>query len=756
MSIRSVKRYKLPVIFCVLTGICACFFSTGCRNSAQDPADRISARNLVEAFDKDWLSSDRERFMFNDRLIKRTMLGDGWTFDADIPTTLFPWPRFTSRGGSVILEWNHLMERRIIVKLVNIASSYSENLISATLNDEAIPFIENDLPVGEYEFYIPSGLQISGRNTLHISINTDHLPSGFPLESIGLHSIRVTLGAVVRSHIQIGDQVRNSLLFAPPVKLNIPVRGGCQKNIQFSYGLFSTATDTEPLSYSLDLSLYESTQNRLVFEKTYPITREKTTQTQWQAVREKLPMLHHDGFLEVSFHADSELSGPIDYLALSEFILSPAQLSWDLSIQSSQPDVLLITLSSVSAGQLGAYGNRISLTPFLDRLSRYAMMYADTMSVSNSETASIVSLVSGKFPRDHGFYRDFSKTHELPALITDQLKDTPYQSHVFAYTSIQQVFAKMHGFRRIYLSHPKTDPINTVRNQLDTILNSPLIIANPGFFWFHLAPEIATENDTEKVFDPAWYHEKPVPVTELNLPVSEQDRLSALIAPGAPENDTRVLLARIDHRLMLLDRMIHDIFQDIAAKRHKRSLFFVITADHGLIRSLKSNLLSSDSLSQDVLHVPLMYGFIPADKTTSPVRSLLSAQPASSIKAYEVLSDIVRKGGIDSVPANSSTASDRSLFAEHHSRPIVVYRRDHYKLIHVFSNPYFQIATTNLFNLQDDPSESVNIVGRDSEFTRSYMDTALAFCRGSPYYPRPRIGFEDEALAILKSLKYTE
>jgi hypothetical protein len=756
MSIRSVSRSKFPVFFFVLTGICACFFSIGCRQGTQDTADQISARNLVESFDKDWLSSDRERFMFNDRTIKRTILGDGWTFDANISTTLFPWPRFTSRGGSVFLEWNHLMERRIIVKLVNIASSYSENLVSATLNDETIPFIENDLPVGEYEFYIPSSLQSSGRNTLHLSINTDHLPPGFPLESIGLHSIRVTLGAVVRSRIQIGDQVRNSLLFAPPVKLRIPVRSGHQKNIQFSYGLYSTAVDTAPASYSLDLTLYESTQNRLVFEKTYPITRDKMTQTRWQAVREKLPMLHYDGFLEVSFHADSELAGPIDYLALSEFLLSPAQVSWDLSIQSSQPDVLLITLSSVSAGQLGAYGNQVSITPFLDRLSRYATVYTDTMSVSNSETASTVSLVSGKFPRDHGFYRDFPKTHELPALITDPLKDTPYQSHVFAYTSIQPVFAKMHGFRRVYLSRPGTDPMDTVRNQLDTILNSPLIIANPGFFWFHLAPEILTENDTEKVFDPAWYHDTPVPVTELNLPVSEQDRLTALISSGDSDNDTRVLLARIDHRLLLLDRMVHDIFQDIAAKRHKRSLFFVITADHGLIRSLDSNLLSSDSLSQDVLHVPLMYGFIPADKTAAPARSLLAAQPASSIKAYEVLIDTLRKGGIDSVPANGSTASDRSLFAEHYTRPILAYRRDQYKLIHVFSNPYFQIATTNLFNLEDDPSESANLVGRDSEFTRSYLDTALAFCRGSPYYPRPRIGFEDEALAILKSLKYTD
>lgn len=734
----------------MITGL----FSAGCFRKKQASAEQSIPRNLVETFDKDWLRSDRERFMFNDRTNKKTLLGGAWTFDADIPKTHFPWPRFTAQGGLVYLDWAQPMERRLTIKLINILPEYAEELLQVTLNDTPIPFIESDLPIGEYEFYVPSPFQVAGRNILHISIDTDKLPSDVRLESIALHSIRVTLGAVVRSRIQIGNQIRDSLLFAPPIKFRIPIKGGVQNTIQLNYGLSSTSGDESPSMYGLTFSLFDLKLNRLVHEQTLSIKRDSSTLTQWNPFREKLPFLSNDGYLELSFYTDPESSGPVDYLALSEFLLHPANLNWDLSVDSTQPDVLLITLSSISADQLGAYGNAIARTPFLDHLTHLATVYSDTTAVSNHEPSAIASLITGKLPRDHGYYRDLSTAQELPPAITEALKDTPYLSHAFIYSANQPVFKKIQGFRRIYLSHPKTHPLETPITQINSLMNSPQMIANPGFFWIHLAPETPWKQETVEPFDLSAYREKPVPISELNLPVSEQDRLISLISSDNFEKDARELSARIDHRMMVLDGIVHDIFQNVVSKRHKRSLFFVITADHGVIRSLDSNLLSNDSLSQEILHIPLIYGLLPADKTPAPRQ--IVARPVSSLKGYEILLRTMRKRTADNGSDNQSAASLRSIFSEHHFRPIVAYRKDNYKLIHVFSNPYFQIAATNLFNLDEDPSESVNLVGRDPEITRNYLDTTLAFCHGSPFYPRPRIGFEDEARALLKSLKYTE
>ena len=158
---------------------------------------------------------------------------------------------------------------------------------------------------------------------------------------------------------------------------------------------------------------------------------------------------------------------------------------------------------------------RSARTPFLDHLAQISKIYSDTTAVSNHEYSAIASLITGKLPRDHGYYRDFSASHELPPIITENLKDTSYLSHAFIYTSNQLVFTKLQGFRRIYLSRPNTHSIQTPGTQLNNLMNSPQMIANPGFFWVHLAPELYSEFDSIEPFHLSAYHQKPVPISSI-------------------------------------------------------------------------------------------------------------------------------------------------------------------------------------------------------------------------------------------------
>jgi hypothetical protein len=734
-------------------------FMTGCSWQVPEDASNGVTRNLIESFDKTWVSSDRERYVFHDPVVKNTHLISGWEFDQNASHSRFPWPRFTDSPANIQIIWKHRMERRIFIKLLNIKDSYHDNLFFATLNGHALPVIDSDLPVGEYEFYIPSGFQKIGTNMLTMVIDQDRLPSEIQAESIGLHSLRVTLGAVVRSRIQIGDQARDSLLFAPPAKLHIPYESGIRKNLQFSYGLYSSLEDSDDFRYLLKISLYENLLSRPVFEKSMPIQRNTTSKSAWQSMKEALPVLNQNGILELSFHSDQDVSAGIDYLALSEIFLSPETHSWELRTDSAEPDVLFFTMSSVSANQLGVYGNPDARTPFLDNLSKTAMAHTDVTAVGNSEIASVISMKSGQYARDHGFYRDFSDSNELPDMVSQLNPDSRYQRHAFVYTrkAAQSVFAKIPGFRRIYLSNPSSYPPEIVREQLAGILNTPYVIANPAFFWFHLAPDKLASDTQLAVFNPDLYGEDPFPVRDLNLPLSEQERIQRATLALGEGDDVRLLLSKNDHRLMILDRLVKQLFIDVLSKRHRRSMAYVISSDHGIIRSLNSNPLSSDSLGQEVLNVPLIQGLISLQESDRNTDSFLVQTPVSSLIIHEILSQLLRKGSSDVLTSLRSGVSPvRPLFAEHNTRPIIAYRRDNYKLIHVFSNPYFQIATTNLYNLDADPGESVNVVGRDSDFTRRYLDIVTAFCRDSPYYPRPRIGFEDEALSLLKSLRYTD
>ena len=748
------KNYNVHLIFGSIILIVSLL---SCADNQNLSDTHVPIKSLVDSFDKAWLNSDRERLVFHDPVTKKKHVGDDWFFDSDVSETRFPWPRFTPNGGSIFIEWKNRMERRMIIKLLNIGSSYPKNFLRVSLNDQPLPVLEDHLPTGEYEFYIPSSLQLSGTNRIFLSIDKTQLPTDFQYNSIGLHSIRVTLGAVVRNAIQIGDQVRKSLLFAPPVKLHIPYSSPKKQFLQFSYGLYSTTNESYDFSYSLKISLLDEPDSRPVFERVFPIFRNEQTQTQWQSIKQKLPALPHEGILEVSFYTDDELTGPIDYLALSEAMIIPANQTWALKTETSEPDILFVSLSSVSADQLGVYGNPDARTPFLDRFAQSSWVYTDMTAASNGEISSLISMVTGKLPRDHGVYRDTVSPRKFPSTFTDLFADTSYQSSGFALTSpeVQSEFSKISGFKRIYLSNRETDSIEDVRQQLTSMLSTPYFIARPGFYWFHLSPEISNPESRVGLFNLESYYPEPIPIQNLNLPLSEQERLLKLSSQSNPIGDMRILLAQNDQRLSMLDQSIHNIVLDIMKARQQREISMILTSDHGVIRSVNSNILSTDSLSQEVLHSPLLWGVI-HNNLQNPVEGTLMASPISATKIYEMMSNLIRKGDINGGAINGILPTTiRPIFAEHETRPIVAFRRDNYKLIHCLSNPYFQIGTTNLFNLEDDPAETINLVGRDPDFTQQLLDPVMAFCRGSPFYPGPRLGLEDEALAILQSLKYT-
>ncbi|MBN1878538.1 sulfatase-like hydrolase/transferase [bacterium] len=742
--------YFAPLLICIIFN--------GCSVDQSGQETQPAIRDLVESFDPSWLNSDRERFVFHDFLNKKHHLGSGWEFDENQAETRFPWPRFTMASGIIVLDWNHRMERRITLKLLNIASDYPPDIIGLSVNGQAVPLMEDHLPCGEYEFYVPSSVQKTGINELHVSLNRDRLPPDFDIHSIGLHSIRITLGAVVRNSIQIGDQVRSSLLFAPPVGLRIPYQSAKKQNLQFSYGLFSSNENKNKFVYSLEVAIFEKNGDRPVLERRFPIIRNQETCSNWQFVKQKLPVMADQGILEITFSADEEITGPIDYLALSEILIVPANQKGDHDTNLIQPDIILTTLSSVAARQLGSYGNACARTPFLDRFSQHGLIFIDVTSASNGEVPSLLSIATGKLPRDHGAYRTNSITKDFPYIFGDLLTETDYQSHAFAFTNsaTQSVLSRLPGFKRVYFSNPSKDSLQSIRAQLNSMLTSPHIIAQPGFFWFHFAPETVTPGMIDGMFDLTVYNKNHLPISDLNIPLSEQDRLFSLSQKINANGDVRSLLGSNDYRLTNLDKTVSSVVRDIIDQRSSRDVSMIVTSDSGIIRSLNSNVLSNDSLSQEVLHVPLIWNEIRSNSDQTEYRKGIVSTAISNLKICEMMGKLMRNGDLKSISWNGSPGSTiRPIIAEHDTRPIIAYRKEEFKMIHCLSNPYYQIATTNLFNLDTDPGESINLAGRDPEYTQQFLDPVLAFCRGSSFYPSPRMGLEEETQAILQSLKYT-
>lgn len=747
------KKILYPLILVISLN---CFVLSGC-NTTVPLSPEPTVMSIVDEYDKEWLQSGRDKFVFHKTITKSEHLGEGWKLDENAHKTRFPWPRFTKSGGIIKLNWNHRMERRINIRLLNVNPSYPADFLNLTLNGHPLTQMSDELPIGEFSFYLPSAYQLQGENQLKIAIKPDFSDNPEDFNSVGLHSIRVTLGAVVRNVIRIGDQVRRSLLFAPPIAIQIPYDSQMRHRLNFSYGLYSFTPDSDTSEYELEVKLLEFERSKELYSQSILIKGNTNATRMWQSSSLKIPATSKRSVLEISFKAISDTVSS-DYLALSEMFLSPERKHFSLKPQNIEPDVLLVTLSSVSTNQLGCYGNPTAHTPFIDRQSQYGILHADMTAASNDEVSSLVSIATGKYPRDHGFYRSNQTIDPSWTTIPDVFLNASFQSHGYLHTehTSQQPIPKLKGFRRVYLTNPTEQPLSLVMKQFTESLNSPFLRSDQGFFWVHLAPEFNLADAFSKLNPLDSYSKESLDIQSLNLPVSEQQRLLNLT--GTRGDDLRYLLADTDNRLSRIDAFISALVKQVKNRRKKRELILLVQSDHGIIRSVTSNPLSSDSLSQEVIHVPFVVSSV--GKPQSETRSRILSQPVSSIKVFDLLTSLSRHPELGTAETVFEQALNRNaispIFSEHNQRPIVAYRKKGHKMIHCLSDPYFQIATTNLFDLNANPSESVNLAGKDPTFTRQFLEPVLAFCRSSDTYPEPQPGLDEEALQILKSLNYVD
>src|SRR5256885_7112859 len=67
-------------------------------------------------------------------------------------------------------------------------------------------------------------------------------------------------------------------------------------------------------------------------------------------------------------------------------------------------DVLLITIDTLRADAVGAYGNRRASTPTIDRLAGAGIRFADAHAHTVTTLASHANILSGRYPADHGVH----------------------------------------------------------------------------------------------------------------------------------------------------------------------------------------------------------------------------------------------------------------------------------------------------------------------------------------------------------------
>ena len=114
--------------------------------------------------------------------------------------------------------------------------------------------------------------------------------------------------------------------------------------------------------------------------------------------------------------------------------VEPKRAKGDKEKMPEQPDVIIITIDTLRADRLGAYGYEKAKTPNIDALGRSGVVFTEATVALPRTTPGLASLMTGLLPEHHGS-REVWERIEHGTLLAEILRDLGYQSFALSANS---------------------------------------------------------------------------------------------------------------------------------------------------------------------------------------------------------------------------------------------------------------------------------------------------------------------------------
>jgi arylsulfatase A-like enzyme len=256
-------------------------------------------------------------------------------------------------------------------------------------------------------------------------------------------------------------------------------------------------------------------------------------------------------------------------------------------------NVLLITLDTLRADRLTAYGyDSRDVTPRLDDFASHSVVYRNAFSNSSFTPPSHASILTGRFPSEHGLMHWSQKLNDV-STAASLFATAGYRTAAITPLKTLFMLGLDKGFEQTF------EPAHTEAEGLLLLADAETINADmlpwllddadqrPYFAWLHYydahrvfgrqgdawATRYNDSHDVTVGADESWYQLKPKRFGD--------KRAQAALSPA----DTTFIADRYDGGLAYLDHQLGALFDALAADSRWDDTLVVITADHGEVFS---------------------------------------------------------------------------------------------------------------------------------------------------------------------------
>ncbi len=431
----------------------------------------------------------------------------------------------------------------------------------------------------------------------------------------------------------------------------------------------------------------------------------------------------------------------------------------------SRLNLVVVSIDTLRADRLGAYGHDRKTSPFIDSLAARSVLFEQAYSQSPKTAPSHMSLFTGLYPGAHGVenYGESGNVRLSPRVPTlaSVLREQGYRT--VAHTAGGNVRAEL-GFDQGF------DVFEDRGTEEAIFAHARAAVAEhadaPFFLFVH------TYAVHDPYLPPERYRAQFVsPTYGGGVKSTERDLFRAGAKSFADlhrefwENVDRDAAADLQHvkdlydaSIRWADDLVAGLWQEIEDKGLAERTLFILTSDHGE-EFLEHGRFQHDSLYQEVLHVPLIYR-LPEDRGIPPRRvrevvsqidflptalDLLGIAPPPLIQGRS-LASLMR--GV--APADALVWSEWPRSQQH------ALRLERWKYIRRTAT---QPAQEELYDLLDDPGETRDLAAaqpavRERVLKRvAKLETACAGVRRT-YGPGGEAALDAEARKRLEALGY--
>lgn len=379
-------------------------------------------------------------------------------------------------------------------------------------------------------------------------------------------------------------------------------------------------------------------------------------------------------------------------------------------------NLLLVTIDTLRADRVGAYGYVPAQTPAIDRIAREGVRFTHAFTTAPITLPAHASMLTGRYPPGHSArHNGLAMSASVPTLAT-ALQQAGFSTGAFVSAF---PLDKRFGLARGFDVYDDELPRGADRKPLNERAGDETV---------RRAVQWLASRDTQRIF--LWVH---------------------LFEPHAPYGDAssgRNVSARYDDEVAAADRAVARMLEALGERAD--STLVVLAADHGEAFGEHGEIGHSIFVYDTTLQVPLVMRGpgVPARREV--------AVPVSLVDVAPTVLPLLGVTGFDADGVSLSASfegdgvlADRAIYAESFA-PLLDFGWSPLRSVREATWKYIAAPRPELYEVEGDPGESADLVASEPQRAARLLGRVEAFSSAeSPSTPT-----DSEAVNRLRSLGY--